>query len=129
LKEISASPRGADRLDLGDPTLLPRSMPLASVSVIDRSFGEDFGKQLAQLPLNVWSGPLKSPYGLHLVRVTERAEGYDPPLTEVRGAVERNWRDGKRDAFRKAEYERLRDQYEIVLPDALNTRRAAKAAQ
>jgi len=114
---------------LGDPTLLPRAMRLASVSLIDRNFGQGFGERLAELPVNVWSGPVKSSYGLHLVRVTERREGYDPPLAEVRTAVERRWRDTKRDAFRKAEYVRLRDKYEIVLPDALGTSRTAKAAQ
>jgi hypothetical protein len=61
--------------------------------------------------------------------VTVRHEGYDPPLAEVRAAVERKWRDDKRDAFRKAEYERLRDKYEIVLPDAPGAGRTAKAAQ
>jgi len=129
LTEVSVAPNGADPRSLGDPTLLPRAMPLAPVSGIDRSFGQGFGAQLAQLPLNAWSGPVKSPYGLHLVRVTVRHEGYDPPLAEVRAAVERKWRDDKRDAFRKAEYERLRDKYEIVLPDAPGAGRTAKAAQ
>jgi hypothetical protein len=129
LTEVSVAPNGADPRNLGDPTLLPRAMPLAPVSGIDRSFGQGFGAQLAPLPLNAWSGPVKSPYGLHLVRVTVRHEGYDPPLAEVRAAVERKWRDDKRDAFRKAEYERLRDKYEIVLPDAPGAGRTAKAAQ
>jgi len=129
LTEVSAAPTDADPHSLGDPTLLPRAMPLAPVSGIDRNFGRGFSAQLVQLPLNAWSGPVKSPYGLHLVRVTVRHEGYHPPLAEVRAAVERKWSDDKRDAFRKAEYERLRAMYEIVLPDALGASRTAKAAQ
>jgi PPIC-type PPIASE domain len=129
LTEVSAAPYDADPRSLGDPTLLPRAMPLAPVSGIDRNFGQGFGAQLAQLPLNAWSGPVKSPYGLHLLRVTERHDGYDPPLADVRAAVERKWRDDNRDAFRKAEYERLRNKYEIVLPDGLGGNQAAKAAQ
>jgi hypothetical protein len=128
LKVANVAPADADPRSLGDPTLLPRTIPLAPVSVIDRNFGQGFGEQLAQLPLNAWSGPVKSPYGSHLVRVTARRNGYDPPLAEVRAAVERKWRDAKRDAFRKAEYERLRDKYEIVLPDALSASRTAKAS-
>jgi len=129
LQEANDAPAGADLRNLGDPTLLPREIPLAPVAGIDRNFGQGFGERLAQLPLNVWSGPVRSPYGLHLVRVTERRDGYDPPLADVRDAVERKWRDAKRDAFRKTEYERLRDRYEIVLPDAAGAGRAAKAAQ
>jgi len=129
LTEISAAPSDADPRSLGDPTLLPHAMPLVPVSGIDRNFGQGFGAQLARLPLNAWSGSVKSPYGLHLVRVTVRRDGYDPPLAEVRAAVEHKWRDARRDAFRKAEYERLRNKYEIVLPDALDAGRTAKAAQ
>jgi len=129
LKEVNNTPPGVDLRSLGDPTLLPLAMPLGSLSGINRNFGQEFGEQLAQLPLNVWSGPVKSPYGLHLVRVTEHRKGYDPPLAEVRAAVENKWRTAQRDAFRKAEYERLRDKYEIVLPNALGAGRIAAAAQ
>jgi hypothetical protein len=129
LTEVSATPSDADPRSLGDTTLLPRAIPLAPVSGIDRNFGKGFGAQLARLPLNAWSGPVRSPYGLHLVRVTVRRDGYDPPLAEVRAAVERKWRDDKRDAFRKAEYERLRAKYEIVLPDGSGGSQTAKATQ
>jgi hypothetical protein len=129
LKQANDAPSDADLHNLGDPTLLPRVTPLVSVSSIDRNFGQGFGKRLAQLPVNVWGGPVRSPYGLHLVRVTERRDGYDPPLADVRAPVERKWRDARRDAFRKTEYERLRDKYEIVLPDTAGAGQAAKAAQ
>ena len=102
---------------LGHPTMLPSSLRLAPLSQIDRNFGNGFGEQLTRLPKNVWSGPVKSTYGLHLVRVTEKTEGYDPPLAEVRQGVEAKWRTAKRDAFREAEYQRLREKYEVVLPD------------
>ncbi|MGD8310107.1 MAG: peptidylprolyl isomerase [Chromatiales bacterium] len=119
LMEVSAAPSNADLRGLGDPTLLPHAMELASVSVIDRKFGTEFVEKLLQLPPNVWSGPIGSAYGVHLVRVTKRREGYDPPLADVRAAVDRKWRDAQRAAFRKAEYERMRNKYEIVLPHAL----------
>jgi len=129
LKQANDAPAGADLRDLGDPTLLPREIPLASVTGIDRNFGQGFGEKLVQLPTNVWNGPVRSPYGLHLVRVTERRDGYDPPLADVRDAVERKWRDARRDAFRKSEYERLRDKYEIVLPGTAGGGQTAKAGQ
>ena len=129
LTEVSAAPSDTDLRGLGDTTLLPHAMRLAPVSVIDRNFGKDFGEQLVQLPPNVWSGPIRSAYGVHLVRVTERREGHDPPLADVRAEVERKWRDAQRAAFRKAEYERLRSKYEIVLPHAADDNQLAKAAQ
>lgn len=129
LTRVNDAQSNADLSSFGDPTLLPRTMPLVSVSSVNRSFGQDFGERLAQLPLNIWSGPIKSPYGLHLVRLTGRREGYDPPLTEVRAAVEGEWRAAKRDAFRDAEYKRLRNEYEIILQDAKGTDSLAKDRQ
>jgi hypothetical protein len=119
LMEVRGAPSDADLRGFGDPTLLPQAMGLTSISLIDRKFGKEFGEQLVQLPSNVWSGPIRSVYGIHLVRVTERREGYDPPLADIRTAVERKWRYAQRAAFQKAEYERMRNKYEIVVPDAL----------
>jgi hypothetical protein len=116
LSSARASPAGADVRSLGDPTLLPHEMPLSAVGIIDRNFGEDFGKKLTTVPKGEWSGPLESPFGLHLVRITDRRSGYDPPLEQIRKAVELKWRTDKRDAFVQAEYKRLRDKYEVVLP-------------
>ena len=102
--------------DVGDPTLLPASTPLATLSSIGRNFGESFARALTGLPENEWVGPIESPFGLHLVRVTERADGYDPTLDEIREAVEQKWRTQKRDEFQKRAYEQLRAKYDVVMP-------------
>jgi hypothetical protein len=117
LQAVRSASSDAEIRQLGHPTMLPSSLRLAPLSQIDRNFGSGFGEQLTRLPKNAWSGPVKSTYGLHLVRVTEKIEGYDPPLAEVRQAVELKWRTAKRDAFRQAEYQRLREKYQVVLPD------------
>jgi PPIC-type PPIASE domain len=102
--------------ELGDPTLLPATVPLSSLTTIARDFGDAFAKALDSLPENEWSGPVPSPYGLHLVRVTERLDGRDPPLEEIRAAVEQKWRTMTREKFQDAAYETLRAQYEVMLP-------------
>jgi hypothetical protein len=116
LRSVRGTPAGADVRSLADPTLLPHEMPLSPIGVIDRNFGEDFGKKLMTVPTAEWTGPLETPFGLHLVRISDRRSGYDPPLEQIRRAVELKWRTVKRDAFVQAEYKRLRDKYEIVLP-------------
>ncbi len=50
------------------------------------------------------------------MRITERADGYDPPLAEVRDAVRKEWQSRKRAAFQKDEYDRLRAKYEVIVP-------------
>jgi PPIC-type PPIASE domain len=107
--------------DLGDPTLLPASTPLSTPSSIGRNFGEAFSRALTDLPEDEWAGPIESPFGLHLVRVTERIDGYDPKLDEVREAVEQKWRTKKRNEFQAHAYDQLRAKYEVVMPsDAQN---------
>jgi parvulin-like peptidyl-prolyl isomerase len=111
-----ASPEG-----LGDPTLLPAAMELSSLNTIERDFGDAFAQQLTMLPLNAWTGPIESPFGLHLVRVTKRVDGYDPALADIRDAVAQKWRTQKREEFQRKAYEELRSRYEVVLPAAKET--------
>jgi hypothetical protein len=117
LRAIRSASSDAEIRQLGHPTMLPSSLRLAPLSQIDRNFGNGFGEQLTRLAKDAWGGPIRSTYGLHLVRVSEKSEGYDPPLSEVRQAVEVKWRAAKRDSFRQDEYQRLREKYEVVLPD------------
>ena len=110
--------------DIGDPTLLERSMPLSPLSGIARSFGESFAANLTNLPQNQWAGPIESPYGLHLVRVIERIDGYDLALADSREVVKQKWRADKRDAFQDQAYDQLLSKYEVVLPAAPETEAA-----
>ena len=101
---------------LGDSTLLPVTTPLAPLSSIAGNFGEVFARALTDLPQDEWAGPISSPFGLHLVRVTERVDGYDPKLDEIRESVEQKWRDQKRRDFQTKAYDQLRAKYDVELP-------------
>lgn len=59
----------ADAAAEGEPFLLGRDFAVMSEIDIARRFGPGFAAALMQLPVGQWSGPLRSPYGLHLVRV------------------------------------------------------------
>lgn len=121
LEVLKSSGPGGVSLDVGDPTLLQGSMPLSPLSAIARNFGESFAVNLTDLPENEWAGPIESPYGLHLVRVTARIDGYDPELAEIRDTVERKWRADQREAFQGQAYDQLLSRYEVVLPAASET--------
>ncbi|MGE3529004.1 MAG: peptidyl-prolyl cis-trans isomerase [Methyloceanibacter sp.] len=116
LKSLRALAPDGDLSSIGDPSLLPLAMPLSPLSLIARDFGDDFARALVDLPKGEWTGPVESSFGLHLVRVSERADGYDPPLAEIRDAVRLKWQDRKRGDFQKAEYDRLRAKYDVVVP-------------
>lgn len=112
----AALKEGGDPGQLGDPTLLPKTMPLSALRTIRRDFGDAFADAVSDVRVGQWTGPIRSPFGWHLVRVTDRSEGYDPKLTDVRDAVLRDWRDLKRQEHQAEAYDRLRANYEVVFP-------------
>lgn len=62
-----------------------------SADIVARDFGQAFADRLSELPIGEWSGPIESPFGLHLILVDLRTEGHLPALSKVREAVERDW--------------------------------------
>ena len=57
---------------LGDPLLLPRDLPPSTPSRLAARFGTGFAQAVSELPTGLWSQPIPSSYGLHLVWVGER---------------------------------------------------------
>ena len=73
---------------LGDPSMLPSELPLGPLSEVSRAFGSGFAAKVDALAPGQWSGPIESPYGVHLVLVTERMAATGPALADVRPLVE-----------------------------------------
>ncbi|BCS32563.1 hypothetical protein TBR22_A17770 [Luteitalea sp. TBR-22] len=59
----------------------------ASAEQIAGIFGARFAEAIRAVPVGQWQGPIESPYGAHLVLITGRADGREPPLEHVRQAV------------------------------------------
>ncbi len=76
----------------GDPFLVPAKLPLSSERALAARLGPEFGRAALQAPGGVWSGPIPSAYGLHLVWVHRRVEARDPGLEEVRSELSATWR-------------------------------------
>ncbi len=97
----------------GDPTLLPERLELTSAPQIERTFGPEFVAGLSSLTNGQWSGPVRSGYGLHLVRILASEPGYLPALAEVRAAVERDVLQARTERERERFYQTLRDRYDV----------------
>ena len=78
-------------------------------------FGKDFFKRLVIIQPGVWSGPVASGYGAHLVRILDSAPASMPSLVEVRDAVLRDWRAAKALEIREQHYARLRQRYTVEI--------------
>jgi hypothetical protein len=122
----AAALRGSDPARLGQPTMLPPSAHNAPLDLAARDFGREFAAELEKLPLDKWAGPLRSAFGQHLVRVSARAPAQNPPLAEVRAAVEREWENERRTASLAENYKALRSRYEVVIEAAAAASAAAR---
>ncbi len=113
--KLKASNGPVDYARLSDPFMLPVRFKDTPRRDVARAFGRKFAVALGNLPPNIWVGPIRSAFGLHIVRVSTRARGRVPPLAKIRVEVERDWRSGRRRAAAKAFYKRLRSQYSVVI--------------
>jgi hypothetical protein len=115
-KQILESLRsGADPNQLGDRFMLQGHYALRSRDEVARELGTAFATSVFELPVGDWHGPVESGYGIHLVRVEEREEGFLPEFEAVRNQVETEYTSVKRRETNEAFYGKLREGYEIVI--------------
>ena len=108
---------GADPATLGLRSLLPPALPLSTVNSIDGVFGRGMFDGVYALEGEGWQGPVQSGYGWHLVRVTEKLPEALPPFEEAREAVLAHWRRETSETLSNAQFESLKAQYEVTLPE------------
>lgn len=109
--------RGADPATLGAPTLLPRRLDGLALDLVARDFGPAFAERLQALQVGAWSGPLRSGFGAHLVRVTGIVPAELPPLEAVRTEVAREWELDRRARSAEDSYRRMRARYTVTIDD------------
>jgi hypothetical protein len=109
----------SDAVRLGDVTMLPATLAHARVGEVEAVFGAEFVQAVAAVTVGGWVGPVRSSYGMHLVRIDAREDARTPALAEVRAAVERDWLRDRSEQAEKAFYQTLRARYTIrIQPDA-----------
>ena len=119
--EVLLSSARADPSALGDSTLLPSELPVTSKSSISQIFGREFADALRNATPDQWTGPVKSAFGFHIVRVSEYKTGRIPALDEVRDAVAREWANDKRKARQDARFNELLKRYQVTIESAPGT--------
>lgn len=97
----------------GDPFLLGKNYSSKSSKEIERTFGEIFSIDLKTLERNVWSGPLESSYGFHLVLIASIEEERTPQYNTLKSAIISDLMAKRKDDSFKSYLEDLRSQYTI----------------
>lgn len=119
----------ADAATLGDSTMLPYELGPASTRMISRTFGRQFANAINELAPGPWTGPVKSTYGTHLVRIKEREPGRIPALSEVRDAVKREWTQEHRKKREAERFAELLKRYEVSIERQPNAADKSEASE
>ena len=99
----------------GDHTMLPKDFRLATAKILDGSLGAGFSEGLQGMKVGSWQGPIPSRYGLHLVFIEEKKEGYVPELDTIKERVKVEWDNDNRDTMRDDINQRFKEKYEVVI--------------
>lgn len=101
------------RAEVGDSILLPDTLDDASETEIGRIFGVEFADALAPLAVGEWTGPIRSGFGLHLVRIDAHDPGRAAELEDVRTTVLRDFLNDQSDQLNEAFFQALKSRYTI----------------
>lgn len=102
---------------LGDGKLFDRTYHNKSAQDVVFLFGQAFAEAVMRLKLGIWSGPVESGYGLHLVRLEERHAGEIPALVDIERRVRDDWFYEQRQEANEAIYRQLLARYEVIIED------------
>lgn len=117
LAKLRSQP-SAQASGLGDTFMLQSEYPAQTQEEIKGLFGEEFVGELFQLGSGRWEGPIRSSYGLHLVKISQYVPSRVPELAEVRSQVVTDFKNQRLQDASEAYYARLRARYRIDVDNA-----------
>lgn len=105
----------------GDPFMLPYHFAGQASQEVSRHFGDEFAAGLSKLPVGGWSGPVRSAYGWHLVRLTQKHESVVLPYEAVADKVLTQWQEQERLKANEQALARLQEKYQVVIAQELGS--------
>jgi hypothetical protein len=116
LEELRRDDPEPSRLDdRGDPLMLPGYLAEQTEQEIRGQFGDVFADAVVALEPGSWQGPIRSGYGLHLVKVLRRQESSIPEIAAVRSRVVTDMEYEARTAAREQLYQEIAQGYQLLL--------------
>lgn len=106
--------------ELGDPFMLNHAYAEITQQETAKLFGKTFAEELFTLASGSWQGPIRSGYGIHLVRLVDHTPSRIPEFSEVASQVREEYINVQRQKANEEAISALKDRYEIVVDvDAL----------
>ena len=110
--------RGANPNEIGDSFMLPLELADVSRDDIVRSFGSVFADAVTNSRAGAWTGPVRSPFGVHLVKRESHTPSSVARFADVRDRVRAAYLSQQQREANAALRAKLRQQYKIVVETA-----------
>ena len=78
-------------------------------------FGDDLANALFSASPGEWTGPFRSDFGLHAVRLRSRSEPRLPPYDEIAARIAEEYGTQRRREENEQAYQRMRARYDVVV--------------
>jgi len=118
LRETEPSPE--QLAELSDIVMLPGAVRDAPEDELARTFGTEFQKAVISLAVGKWEGPVKSGFGMHLVKITHREESRIPEWTDVRDRIAADLQFEGRKAAEDQFYAEVLPRYQVVFSEGVS---------
>lgn len=99
----------------GDIPVQARVIKSATQQDLTRMFGANFAEKAFKQPQQLWSAPIASGLGVHLLWVEEITPSKVPAFASVRQDIERLWRYEQREKIESATYKKLLSAYHVEI--------------
>ena len=96
---------------------LGRSLPRLSRIGLVGTFGAEAARIILAIDDSRWHGPIKSIYGVHFVRITDREPAQQARYEDVKSYLEGDWLMAQSRKAIEQEMEKLSNNYEIVIEE------------
>jgi hypothetical protein len=106
---------GADPAGFGDRTPLQNRYAEAPREQIEVLFGSALADAVFSVPPGSWTGPYRSDFGWHLVRLVSRSEARQPSFAESRDVAREVFAAERRRRANAARYAEIRARYDVVV--------------
>lgn len=104
-----------EAISLADTIMMDASYSQKTPNEVARIFGREFSKELFSLQDKKWHGPIKSPFGVHLVYINNRVASRMPKFDRIRENVKYDYMyDYKKEVIEKA-YNTVKSRYTILV--------------
>jgi peptidyl-prolyl cis-trans isomerase C len=112
---LAALRAGRAAAEVGDRTPLRESYDDAPREQVAVLFGDALADALFGAPPGDWTGPFRSDFGLHVVRLNRRSEARLPPYDEIAARVAEEYGAQRRREANERAYREMRARYNVVI--------------